>query len=266
LIDDGRQIRKDWKVMDFLAGMKFLNQIAELAEQEGHHPDLHLEGYLLQHAHNPVNWFPWSEEALQLAKREDKPLFLSIGYSACHWCHVMERESFEDSETAEILNKHFIAVKVDREEHPDLDEIYMTAVQISKLLDNHDYFSKAERLLASAASHLHDHPRASLRLLCAADYYLSPTLEIAIAGRHDSVATKSLLEDIHQKFIPNKIMALIDPDADWGSIEPVIPLLTGKQMLSGRPTIYLCRGASCQEPIVDKTLLKCALEDVIQPG
>jgi len=86
--------------------------------------------YLLQHAHNPVNWYPWSEEAFERAKRENKPVFLSIGYSTCHWCHVMERESFEDEEIAAFLNRHFIAIKVDREERPDVDSVYMTAVQI----------------------------------------------------------------------------------------------------------------------------------------
>jgi uncharacterized protein YyaL (SSP411 family) len=86
--------------------------------------------YLLQHARNPVDWYPWGEEALALAREQKKPIFLSIGYSACHWCHVMERESFEDPGTAKILNEHFISVKVDREERPDLDEIYMTAVQL----------------------------------------------------------------------------------------------------------------------------------------
>jgi uncharacterized protein YyaL (SSP411 family) len=85
--------------------------------------------YLLQHAENPVAWYPWGEEALQKAKAEDKPIFLSIGYSACHWCHVMARESFEDEHTAAILNEHFISIKVDREERPDLDRIYMSAVQ-----------------------------------------------------------------------------------------------------------------------------------------
>jgi uncharacterized protein YyaL (SSP411 family) len=85
--------------------------------------------YLLQHAHNPVDWYPWSEEALALAKKLDKPIFLSIGYSTCHWCHVMAHESFEDPTTAALLNKHFINIKVDREERPDLDAIYMTAVQ-----------------------------------------------------------------------------------------------------------------------------------------
>lgn len=86
--------------------------------------------YLLQHAHNPVDWFPWSEEAFTKAKAEDKPIFLSIGYSACHWCHVMAEESFEDEEVARILNKDFVAVKVDKEERPDLDMVYMMACQL----------------------------------------------------------------------------------------------------------------------------------------
>jgi len=83
--------------------------------------------YLLQHAHNPVDWYPWDSEALERARAEDKPIFLSIGYSACHWCHVMERESFENAEIADLLNRDFISIKVDREERPDLDDIYMTA-------------------------------------------------------------------------------------------------------------------------------------------
>jgi uncharacterized protein len=85
--------------------------------------------YLLQHAHNPVDWYPWNDEALQKAKSENKPILVSIGYSACHWCHVMERESFEDENIAAIMNKHFVNIKVDREERPDLDHIYMDAVQ-----------------------------------------------------------------------------------------------------------------------------------------
>ncbi len=85
--------------------------------------------YLLQHAHNPVDWYPWGPEALARARAEDKPIFLSIGYAACHWCHVMERESFEDAVTAADLNRDFVAIKVDREERPDLDQVYMGAVQ-----------------------------------------------------------------------------------------------------------------------------------------
>ena len=85
--------------------------------------------YLLQHAHNPVDWFPWGPEALARSKQEDKPIFLSIGYSACHWCHVMERESFENPDIAALMNAHYINIKVDREERPDLDNIYMAAVQ-----------------------------------------------------------------------------------------------------------------------------------------
>ena len=86
--------------------------------------------YLLQHKDNPVNWYPWGEEAFKAAKKEDKPIFLSIGYSTCHWCHVMEHESFEDSTVAELMNNNFINVKVDREERPDIDNIYMTVCQM----------------------------------------------------------------------------------------------------------------------------------------
>ncbi len=86
--------------------------------------------YLLQHAHNPVNWFPWGKEAFALAAQENKPVFLSIGYSTCHWCHVMEVESFDNIEVAKLLNKDFIAIKLDREQYPDIDEIYMTGVQL----------------------------------------------------------------------------------------------------------------------------------------
>jgi uncharacterized protein len=85
--------------------------------------------YLLQHQNNPVDWYPWGPEALGRAREEDKPILLSVGYSACHWCHVMERESFEDAETAAYMNKHFVCIKVDREERPDVDSIYMEAVQ-----------------------------------------------------------------------------------------------------------------------------------------
>ena len=85
--------------------------------------------YLLQHKDNPVDWYPWGEEALEKAREEDKPVLLSVGYSACHWCHVMERESFEDEETARMMNEHFVNIKVDREERPDIDSIYMSAVQ-----------------------------------------------------------------------------------------------------------------------------------------
>ena len=84
--------------------------------------------YLKQHAKNPVDWFPWTNNALQLAKKTDKLLLISVGYSSCHWCHVMEEESFEDIEVAKVMNTNFVNIKVDREERPDLDEIYMKAL------------------------------------------------------------------------------------------------------------------------------------------
>src|SRR5438552_2195720 len=85
--------------------------------------------YLLQHAHNPVDWFAWGEEAFAKSRTENKPIFLSIGYSTCHWCHVMEHESFESDEVAAVLNANFVSIKVDREERPDVDRVYMTFVQ-----------------------------------------------------------------------------------------------------------------------------------------
>ena len=104
-----------------------------MSDSKSSHPANRLAGetspYLLQHAHNPVAWYPWGPEAIAKAKAEDRPIFLSIGYSACHWCHVMERESFEEPGIAAVMNEHFVNVKVDREERPDLDQIYMTAVQ-----------------------------------------------------------------------------------------------------------------------------------------
>ncbi len=100
-----------------MANKAFTNRLAEASSP-----------YLLQHAHNPVDWFPWGEEALKKAKEEDKPIIVSIGYSACHWCHVMERESFENENIAAIMNEHFVCIKVDREERPDVDQVYMDAV------------------------------------------------------------------------------------------------------------------------------------------
>jgi uncharacterized protein YyaL (SSP411 family) len=85
---------------------------------------------LLQHAHNPVNWYPWEEKALSRARKENKMIIISIGYAACHWCHVMEHESYEDTAVARLMNEHFIAIKVDREERPDVDQIYMTAAEL----------------------------------------------------------------------------------------------------------------------------------------
>jgi uncharacterized protein YyaL (SSP411 family) len=87
--------------------------------------------YLLQHAHNPVDWYAWGEEAFEKARAEDKPVLVSIGYSACHWCHVMEHESFEDEQIAAIMNEHFVNIKVDMEERPDVDQIYMNFVQMT---------------------------------------------------------------------------------------------------------------------------------------
>ena len=124
-----------------MAAMRFLIALLLVATQESPEPEKKMDykhtnrlaqeksPYLLQHAHNPVDWYPWGPEAFEKSKKEDKPIFLSIGYSTCHWCHVMEHESFEDEEVARYLNENFVPIKVDREERPDVDQIYMAAVQ-----------------------------------------------------------------------------------------------------------------------------------------
>ncbi|MEP6662717.1 MAG: thioredoxin domain-containing protein, partial [Verrucomicrobiota bacterium] len=117
----------------FSAGCSDKNQNVKIFVEQKHSHTNRLAGekspYLLQHQHNPVDWFPWGEEAFAKARAENKPIFLSIGYSTCHWCHVMERESFENETVAKYLNEHFVSIKVDREERPDVDQIYMTAAQ-----------------------------------------------------------------------------------------------------------------------------------------
>ena len=101
-----------------------------MGQNQGNKLKNSLSPYLLQHADNPVNWYPWGEEALQKAREENKLMIISIGYSTCHWCHVMEKECFEDSAVAEIMNENFVCIKVDREEHPEVDEYYMQAMQV----------------------------------------------------------------------------------------------------------------------------------------
>ena len=101
--------------------MKSKHQANELAGEKS--------PYLIQHAKNPVHWLPWGEKAFELAKNENKPIFLSVGYSTCHWCHVMAHECFENQTIADVLNKDFVCIKVDREERPDVDRLYMSFVQ-----------------------------------------------------------------------------------------------------------------------------------------
>lgn len=130
----GQDVGEETKREDAAASEKRSSEAPKDKDKHPAHPANRLaqetSPYLLQHAHNPVDWWPWGPEALQKAKSENKPIFLSIGYSSCHWCHVMERESFMDEQIAKILNEHFICIKVDREERPEIDMIYMTALHV----------------------------------------------------------------------------------------------------------------------------------------
>src|SRR3954467_11288979 len=119
--------RQTWFCGLFSFGLLF-NFITSSAAAKPNHLINEKNPYLLQHAHNPVDWYPWGSEAIEKARREDKPILVSIGYSTCHWCHVMERESYEDAGIADLMNRYLVNIKVDREERPDIDKIYMTAV------------------------------------------------------------------------------------------------------------------------------------------
>jgi len=183
--------------------------------------------YLLQHAENPVEWYPWGEQALKLAREQNKPILLSIGYSACHWCHVMAHESFEDSEVAAVMNRHFINIKVDREERPDLDQIYQTAQYMltqrtggwpltmfltpeQKPFFGGTYFPKLPRynlpgfpdLLKRVADFYHQHPNdielQSQSLLAAFERTLPEKLQQTLSAE----ASRRLLEQLQNSFDP----------------------------------------------------------------
>jgi len=183
--------------------------------------------YLLQHAENPVEWYPWGEQALKLAREQNKPILLSIGYSACHWCHVMAHESFEDSEVAAVMNRHFINIKVDREERPDLDQIYQTAQYMltqrtggwpltmfltpeQKPFFGGTYFPKLPRynlpgfpdLLKRVADFYHQHPNdielQSQSLLAAFERTLPEKLQQTLSAE----PSQHLLEQLQNSFDP----------------------------------------------------------------
>ncbi|WP_297337117.1 thioredoxin domain-containing protein [Algoriphagus sp.] len=189
--------------------------------------------YLLQHAHNPVDWYPWGPEALKKAEVENKPILVSIGYSACHWCHVMERESFEDELTAELMNAHFVCIKIDREERPDLDNIYMDAVQAMGLqggwplnvflMPNQKpfyggtYFKNEQwtRLLANIADAFKKHPE---QLAESAEGFgnslkRSEVEKYGIQPSEDQANPDDLIE------IASKLSAQFDPE--WGGMKRI---------------------------------------------
>ena len=126
----GMPHRPCWPLITIVLSLAAPAPCAEPGDRLANHLAGETSPYLLMHAHNPVDWYPWGPEALAKARDEGKPIFLSIGYSSCYWCHVMERESFMDEEVAALLNQHFICIKVDREERPDVDDLYMTALHI----------------------------------------------------------------------------------------------------------------------------------------
>ena len=202
----------------------YLQQAAALAEKEGRKANSLINEsspYLLQHAYNPVNWYAWGDAAFDKAKKENKPIFLSIGYSTCHWCHVMAHESFENKKIAEILNKYFICIKVDREQRPDIDTVYMSATQ---LINGHGGWPMTVFL---------DH---DLRPFHAATYYPPFTIQTRIGLKdvllkiHELwLAQPELINEIATK-VTRRITALADETVEHGIVVKNINALALKQI------------------------------------
>ena len=220
--------------------------------------------YLLQHQHNPVDWYPWGEEAFEKAKRENKPVLLSIGYSTCHWCHVMERESFESDAVAAVINEKFIAIKLDREERPDIDHIYMTAMQAVELgggwplnvfltpdrqpFFGGTYFPK-DRFIATL-NHVDKLWKENQKELTADAENLTRALQKHMADRTAPEQTEPLARDI-QAATARAFMDTFDPvDGGWGKApkfpQPQVP---GLLLLASKLT-----GDSAMQ---DQVLLTC---------
>ena len=199
--------------------------------------------YLLQHAHNPVNWYPWGAEALEKAKNENKLILISIGYAACHWCHVMEHESFENEQVADFMNEHFVSIKVDREERPDIDQVYMNAVQLlsgrggwplncialpdGRPIYGGTYFPKAEWLdmLAQVANFVTNYPeKAELQAKTLTDGVQNT--ELIYSANSKSELSINDLDAIFENWKK-------DIDFVWGATKaaPKFPLPAGLQFL-----------------------------------
>ncbi|MGR9108863.1 MAG: thioredoxin domain-containing protein, partial [Gammaproteobacteria bacterium] len=207
--------------------------------------------YLQQHADNPVEWYPWCEEALELARREDKPILLSIGYSACHWCHVMAHESFEDSATAKVMNQLYVNIKVDREERPDIDKIYQLAHQLLTRRPGgwplNMFLTPNEHIPFFGGTYFPPHARYNMPpfksiLVQAADYYheqkdaierhnasFFETMQSVASPQSGTALEASLLEEARTEFL-NNFDAI---DGGFGEA-PKFPNCSGLEWLLGR--------------------------------
>ncbi|MDQ4076083.1 MAG: thioredoxin domain-containing protein [Chloroflexota bacterium] len=228
--------------------------------------------YLLQHKDNPVDWYPWGEEALERARRENRPILLSIGYSACHWCHVMEHESFEDQETAEIMNEHFVNIKVDREERPDLDSIYMDAVTA---MTGHGgwpmtVFLTPEAVPFYGGTYYPPEPRYGMPsfkqvLRAVADSYDNRQEELVEQGQKllDHIARRSQLaardEELNAGVLDRAFEQLMRQfDARWGGFGTSGPKFPQPMVLEFVLRYYRRRQDSRARRLLDKTLQRMA--------
>lgn len=183
--------------------------------------------YLQQHADNPVDWHPWGEEAFSRAAAEDKPIFLSIGYATCHWCHVMERESFEDEAAAKVLND-----------------------VLSRLTGDPQWENRARKLAASVAGTVGRQPTAFTRMLTGLDLLLFPSREIVITGSKDRPDTQAMLKAAGSRMIAADALILKDEDTAE-ALARVAPFTGDMALKEDRAMAYVCSGQRCDAPVTD---------------
>ena len=237
--------------------------------------------YLLQHAHNPVDWHPWGDEAFELARERDCPVLLSVGYSTCHGCHVMEEASFEDEEIAGFINQNYVAVKVDREERPDVDAVYMTAddhetliarekpsidgalpsgnavavlnlLRMGALTADISYSHRAQKALAAFSKSMTANPTAFAGLMVALDFLHSQSREIIIVTPgNDPALAEPLLEPLRSNFLPNKALVVVGENHIRQDLEDILPLVRKRRTQDNKTTAYVCQNHTCRMPTTD---------------
>ena len=188
--------------------------------------------YLLQHAFNPIDWYPWGKEPFSLAEREDKPIFLSIGYSTCHWCHVMADESFENDELAALLNQHFVSIKVDREERPDADQS-SAALGLDKDLVTQSIDSSKAKLLKTR------------------ELRTRPHLDDKVITGWNGQDTRALLEAVQKNFDPARLVLLADGGENQSYLAEKLAFLQSVKPINGLAAAYVCTDFICKIPVTD---------------
>jgi hypothetical protein len=224
-----------------------------------------LEGspYLRQHAHNPVDWYPWSDEAFETAARLGRPVLVSIGYSTCHWCHVMEEESFDDPAVARLLNERFIAIKVDREARPDIDAVYMAGLHAMNQRGGWplNVWVTPEREPFFGGTYFPPEDRGTrpgfakvLRTI--ARRFEQEREQVTRSAEAIAAAMRAALR---RSWAPNRVVSVVTEGPELEAHAELIPLWAGKRVQRGRATAYVCQNRVCGYPTSDPEVFSAQL-------